>query len=183
MSSTLENYKKFPAQYNENGHGSALRVGRAFIFDADIPALAAAAALTVRFVTGDSAIVFETGDINTNQEEVLFEIYEDSTFTAPGALTTDFVRNMNRIINSAPEIVTYNTPTIDADGVLVAHQIAVGIAGQNQNQPGFGGVGQDISFILKPNTEHIFRVTNNSLLTVKVEAHYHYHEVDPVQYS
>lgn len=181
--SSLENYKHNPAQHIENGHGSSLRVGKAFIFDAAVEALAAAAALEVRFTTGDSAVLFETGDINTNQEKVLFEVYEDTTFTAPGSLVTTLIKNMNRLLANASEIATYTSPTVDADGELVIHQIAVGVAGQNQNQPGFGGSGQDVSFVLKPNTEHMFRITNQSLLAVNVEAHYHFHEVDPKQYN
>lgn len=180
--SGLSLFKPRPAQYIENGHGSALRNGKAFIFDASITALAAAGVINVRFTTGDLAILFESGDITINQEKVLFEIFEDSTFSAGGSLDTTLILNMNRLINTPSGISTYTTPTVSTTGVLVVHQIAVGAAGQNVNHPGFGGIGQDVSFVLKPNTEHLFRITNQSALAVDVEAHYHFHEIDPRQY-
>jgi len=181
--SDLQNGKPFPAQYIDNGHGTALRKGLAFIFDATITGLASGAIVLVRFITGDAAIIFESGDITINQEEVLFEIYEDTTFTAPGTEDANFIRKMNRISIINTEIITYSTPVVDTIGEIVVHQIATGTAGQNVNQPGFGGGVQDASFVLKPNTEHLFKVTNNSALAVDIEAHYHYHEAPAKEYS
>ncbi len=58
-----------------------------------------------------------------------------------------------------------------------------GQAGKNVNVPGFGGNVQDANFILKPNTEHLFKVTNNSALDINIEAHYFFREVNAKQYS
>ncbi len=181
--SVLTLFKPRPAQYIEDGQDTALRIGKTFIFDSNIPALASAASGLVRFTTGNSAIVFTGGEIIMNQEAVEFIVYEDTTYTDGGVLTTAYIRNMNRMINKSSEISTYDAPTVDVIGDVVAQQNAVGQSGKNVNQPGFGGGVQDANFILKPNTEHLFTVTNNSVLAVDVEAHYFFREVEARQYN
>lgn len=181
--SGLQNTRPNPTVYTENGHGTALRRGKAFIFDAHIVGLAAAASVIIRFVTGDSAVIFESGDIVINQEEVEFEVYEDTVFTSPGNVNTTFIRNMNRLSTNPTELVVYDTPVVNTIGELVVHQLAIGAAGQNVNNPGFGGGKGDVSFVLKPNTEHLFKVTNNSVLPVTLEAHYFFHEANAKEYT
>lgn len=181
--SSLTNSKPRPAAYEENGHDHALRDGNAYSFDAVLTALGVGAEAFIRFTTGDKAIIFEGGLIDTNQEEVLMEVYQDTTFTAPGAPNATYSRNMNNIIARATELVFYDAPTIDVIGERVLHQIAYGIAGQNVNQPGFGSGVADVSTVFKPNTEHVFRLKNDSILAVDIESHMFYREVNAKEYS
>lgn len=181
--SSLQNSKPRPAAYDENGHDHALRDGNAFVFDAVLVALASSAAAFIRFTTGDKAIIFEGGLIDTNQEEVVMEVYQNTTFSAPGALNATYVRNMNNIIGRVTELLIYDTPTVDVIGERVLHQIAYGIAGQNVNQPGFGSGVADVSTVLKPNTEHVFKLTNDSVLAVDIETHMFYREVNANEYQ
>ena len=180
--SSLDQYKQNPSQYTENGHGSSLRSGLAFTFEAIIAALASAGVAEVRFTTGANAIVFEGGDVNINQEDVLFEVYEDTTFTVAGTPNATYAKNSNRINPIATTITFYNGVTVDAAGTQVLRQSVKGAAGQNLNRPGFGSGGPDDSIILKPSTEHIFRITNNSALAVDVDARFKYREVSSIQY-
>ncbi len=120
--SSLNLFRPRPAQYVENGQDSAVRVGKTFIFDANITALPPTNSAIVRFTTGVSAIVFTGGELSVDQESSEFEVFEDSTFSASGVLTSALIRNMNRIINTASEIITYDTPTVTDNGVLVAQQ-------------------------------------------------------------
>lgn len=180
--SKLKDGKRFPAQYTENGHGTALRQGLAFAFKATIPALAAGASSIVRFVTGDRAIFFASGSVTINQEDVMLEVYEDVTFTNDGSLNTSFAINLNRVNPTSTQIQFYTGAVVSNIGTQVLQQSIKGVAGQNVNNPGFGTGGQDDASILKPNTEHIFKVTNNSVLAVDIDAVFKYNEADPTQY-
>lgn len=181
--SSLSDYNVRPAQHVENGHNTALRSGRSFSFHAEIPSLAPAAIAVIRFTTGDSPIVFENAIFNINQEEVTVEVYEDSTFTVAGTPNADYVLYNNRLKPAVTELAFYDGATVDAIGVRAMHDTIYGIAGQNVNQPGFGASTEESTIVLKPNTEHIFRITNNSVLAVAVESHVFYREADPREFE
>jgi len=177
--------KPLPALHVENSHGSALRSSSAFLFDASIAALAAAASNIIRFTTGDKAVLMESSEFSINQEKVKIEVYEDVTFTDPGSHIpkANLVTNMNRINPKDTQLVFFGAPTIDSQGIRVLHQDIFGIAGQNVNQPGVGASSQTAARIFKPNTEHVFIVTNESVLAVDIDAHFEYHEVNPNEYK
>ena len=183
MLGNLSPFRKGPAQHTENGHSSALRKGTSYIFDYEKVALGAAAVALVRFVTGDKAMVFEGGDVSINQEDILFEIFEESIFSAPGAENTDYARHLNRIKGVDTEILFYDTPTVTSPGNVVLHQHVLGAAGQNQNQPGFGSGGQDASTVFQPNTEHLLRITSASALAAHIEIHFFFHQAEVREYS
>lgn len=182
--SSLDNSKPRPAQHIENGHDSALRDGRAFIFHHEADALASDAEVFVRITTGDSAIVFEAVEFGINEEAVLFEMYEDVVFSSPGSVDTTFTLNMNRIKSDKDtELTLYTSPVVDTLGARVLHEEVKGVAGLNLIKPGFGTGTQANALVLKPNTEHVFTIKNNSVLAVDVETHFYYHEVTPNEYQ
>lgn len=181
--SSLDNAKPRPAGHIENGHNSALRDGAAFAFDPLSVAIGIGASVDTRFVTGDKATIFEGATFGTDQELVTFEVFEDVTFTVAGVLDDTIIRRVNRLSNREPEIDVYTGPTVDVLGPRILHDIIRGTASQGQNKPGFGTGSQAQEIVLKPNTEHIFRITNGSAAAVNVEPHVFYREVDPKQYN
>ena len=181
--SSLRNTKLNAALHVEDSHDASLRKGLSFIFDVDIAGLATNVTRYIRFTTGVNAVKFEGGDITINQERVVFTMYEDTTFTVNGVENTTYVRNLNRMDPLATQLQFFDTPTVNDVGSLVLHQAIVGTAGQNVNQPGVGTGGQEESVILKPNTEHVILLKNESILAVNVETHFFYHEVNPREYQ
>ncbi len=179
----LANFKARPSQYSENGHGTALRNKSAFAFDADIIALGAAASALVRFTTGDKAIVLDGGEFTFNQEDALAEVYEGTTFSAAGTPNATYAIPMNRLSSRETELTFYDSAVVDTIGTRILHQELIGAAGQNVTKPGFGAAGLEAIIVLKPNTEHIFKLTNNSVLAINIEAHFDFHEVDAKEYS
>ena len=181
--SSLDNTKPSSANHVENGHASALRLGAAFIFDPQSIAIGIGATTDVRFVTGDNATIFEGAAFGIDQELVTFQVFEDVVFSAPGTISTTIIRKANRLSAREPQIDVYTGPTVDTLGPIILHDILRGTASQGQNKPGFGSGSQDVSIILKPNTEHVFRITNGSAAIVNVEPHVFYREEDPRQYA
>ncbi len=181
--SSLENTKLNPTQHIENGHNTALRKGAAFAFDPLSLAIGIAGSVDVRFLTGDNATIFEGATFGTDQELITFEVFQDVTFTAAGDLDTTIIRKMNNMSSREPQIAVYTAPTVDTLGERILHDIVRGTASQGQNKPGFGTGAQAAEIVLKPNTEHIFRITNGSAAAVNVEPHVFYREVDPRQYA
>lgn len=181
--SSLDNTRPDPSLYIENGHDTALRKGAAFKFDPLTLAIGIAGVVEMRFLTGDNATVFEGANFGTDQEEVLFEVFEDVVFSAPGSLDATIIRKMNNMSLREPEIQVYTGPTVDTLGGRILHDVIRGAASQGQNKPGFGTGSQVNTIVLKPNTEHVFRITNASVVAVNVEAHVFYREVNPKQYA
>jgi len=183
--SSLEDGRPSPSLYVENGHDTALRRGTAFNFHAEIEALGAAAISEVRFKTGDLATIFEAAEFHINQELVTFEVYENVTFTVAGNIQpkTDFSNNMNRMSTRDTQLDFYTGVTVDTVGTRILHQAIVGEAGKNVSKPGFGSGGEAVTRLLKPNTEHVFRITNGSVLAANIEAHVNYREVTASQYK
>ena len=181
--SGLENSKPRPAAHIENGHNSALRDGATFSFDPLTLTILAAGVADVRFLTGDRATVFEGATFATDQELVTFEVFEDVVFSAPGNLDATIIRKTNRMSNREPEIQVYTAAVVDTLGPRILHDIVRGTASQGQNKPGFGTGSQAAEIVLKPNTEHVFRITNGSAATVNVEPHVFYREVNAKEYT
>lgn len=181
--SLLENNRPAPAQYTENGHDTALRKGAAFKFDPLTLPIGISGVVEMRFVTGDNATIFEGANFGIDQELVTFEVFQDVVFSAPGTLDTTIINKMNNVSSREPEIQVYTGPTVDTVGDRILHDIIRGTASQGQNKPGFGTGSQANTIVLKPNTEHVFRITNGSAAAVNVEPHVFYREVDSRDYT
>lgn len=181
--SDLANSKPRPSQYIENGHNSALRDGSSFGFVGSGIVLASSASISIRFTTGTFAIVFEAGRFTLDQENVLYEVYEDTTFSSPGSVNTAYIRKHNRLSLRESQIVTYDGAVVDSIGTQILNDRIRGVAAQGQNKPGFGSGGETDEIVLKPNTEHMFKITNDSLATVNTDVHFFFREVDPKQYN
>lgn len=181
--SSLDNARPNPTQFVENGHCIGLRRDASFGFDADGIVLAAGASAVVRFVTGDLAVVFEGGKFTVDQENVLFQVYEDVAFSADGVANLTYVHRHNRLSTRESQLVAYDGAVVDTLGDRILHDRVLGTAGQGQNKPGFGSDTAAPEIVLKPNTEHVFQVTNDSIAQANIEVHFSYREVDPREYS
>jgi len=180
--SSLEDSKPRPAQFIENGHETGLRSASDFCFNV-VHDIAKDAVVDVRFLTGDLAVEFLSAVFDINQELVIFEVFEDTIYSAPGTINPNIGCQMNRMSSRQTELEFYEAPTITSDGTLFMRQDVLGVAGQNVSKPGFGSGVVGAERILKPNTEHLFRITNSSALTSKVVVHIVYKEVNPKEYS
>lgn len=169
--SSLSNYQSYSAGHIENSHDSLLKLGRAFLFEIHQDAIAPAGVLNLRFLTGNLACIFEAAEFQINEEKVILQIYEDTLYSAPGALNSSYIRILNRIKNIPPLFEVYTGATITDDGTEIQHITITGAAGQSETKPGFGNAQGTKAFILKPNTEYLFRVTNNSVSAVDIDFH------------
>lgn len=181
--SSLLNRKPRPAQYIENSHDHALRDGNAFFMDFHADGLAVDGEVLVRFVTGDKAIVFENAVISMTEEQLLIEVFEDSVFSTAGVLNDTYAKRMNRIKTRETEIQFYDGAVASDEGVRFMHQVVRGVASQSTTKPGLGSSTDSATRVLKPNTEHIMKMTNKSAGPIDVEAQFFYREVDARMYQ
>ena len=181
--SDLKNRKPNPAQHTENGHITALRKGAAFVFDPLTVAIDIGLSVDVRFTTGDLAVIFEGATFAVDQEFVTFQVFEDVVFSNNGVLNSTYIRKANRMSGRDSQVQTYDGAVVDTLGPLVLHDIVRGQASQGQNKPGFGTGSNVAETVLKPNTEHTFRITNGSAAIVNVEPHSFFREENPLEYA
>jgi len=96
---------------------------------------------------------------NLNSEgKILVEVFEGADLT--GGDNNVFVENLNRSSNKTPGTNVLDSPTVNGTGVKIFEQV-FGSTGAAQNTKS-GGVSKGSKFILKPDTEYLVRVTNQS---------------------
>jgi hypothetical protein len=83
-------------------------------------------------------------------------LIENPTVNAVGTALTEY--NLNRTSTNTPSTVTYHTPTVAAGTELVAQLLP----GGQGPKAGGGQVAADSEWVLKPNEDYVFRVTNIS---------------------
>jgi len=111
----------------------------------------------ILIVTTSKAVSFTAGI--TVQGDATLRIFEDTVAT-PNAATSTF--NANRNFEDSSSIIIHESPTVSNDGTELG---AVAVpAGTKKDAVGFdldlGG-----GFILKPNTNYLMRITNESQAT------------------
>ncbi len=108
------------------------------------------------------------------------ELFEGATITAPGTLVDTF--NANRNSTNTASTLIYANPTISADGtridVVLLPEIATGGGGGPGGGTG-GSQGPDVGeeWILKPATDYIIRLTNNSGASCDANCHMFWYEL------
>ena len=87
--------------------------------------------------------------------------YEGTTTSAQGTVVSSF--NLNRNSVNTPQMVITSAPTVTDVGTEIHFQWAPPTAaGQGQSPQGIGDVEQGEEWILIPDEQYLFRVTNNS---------------------
>ncbi len=115
-------------------------------------------------ITGNMAA---EGDFETG-------LYEDCTFSAAGTALVE--SNMNRSSATVAATAITHTPTITGDGTL----LFVGWMISGTKGKATGGVARvDTEWILKPNSDYLYRMTNRSEATSIVAMTLQWYELGP----
>ena len=124
--------------------------------------------------TGTHEMVFQTGDcyphlnkqrISVGAGDITIQGYEGATFSSAG--TPLVPQNSNRNSSNTPCMAVSYTPTLTTDGVLIhTTWVPPTASGVGQTQSGMANVDAGEEWILKPNTNYLFRITNSSGSTI-----------------
>jgi hypothetical protein len=114
------------------------------------------------FTLGDTP-----GDLN---------FYEGTTATDDGTVVPNFNRNRNS--SRAAGMVITHTPTLTLDGTLLHTRLVPDVGGPGGNVG--GAVSPDLGeeWILKPETNYLIRLTNNSGADIVVTYEIYWYELD-----
>jgi len=118
--------------------------------------IAAGAVFYIQIKTGSKTVHFKPTNISTDADKFVIEFIENPTLT--DGTTPAVLINRNRISNNLPESVFYSDPTNVSGGTKIDEFYLGGSVG-------FKDVGGDIiagvnEFILKPNTNYVYKITN-----------------------
>lgn len=91
---------------------------------------------------------------------VNIEIYEGTTVSADGSAVSTFNRNRNS--TRTPTCTAFTGPTITGDGTLIHDRYVPSAGGSGVNTVGIIGDGAGEEWLLKPSTNYLIRLTNNS---------------------
>jgi len=110
----------------------------------------------IQIKTGAKTVHFKPTNIATDADKFAIEFLESPTLTDGSTAIT--VINRNRTSSNTPETVLYSDPT-DVSGGTKIDEFYIG------GSVGFKAVGGDIiagvnEFVLKPNTNYIYKITN-----------------------
>ena len=117
----------------------------------------------ILIVTGTNRVTLTLSTSLGAESETRF--YEGTSVTNNGTLTTTANRNRYNIGNSFTSSV-YHTPTISSLGVLINEDYFP--AGLKNKEVGSSSEETSV-WILKPNTNYLFRITNTSNSTEKAQ--------------
>lgn len=127
-------------------------------------ALADTASIEILIQTGDQA--FHTKLEASASGDTLIYIFEDTTFSAAGTAVT--MSNHNRDSVKAFDGTVTHTPTLTTDGTQL-NGVSF-IAAGTKHTGGGGDFGFSNEYILAPNTDYLFRITNVSGGAIKIAA-------------
>lgn len=105
--------------------------------------------------TGDKVAHLLGYHIIADSNDLLVQFFEAPTVTANGTQQT--VVSRNRVTSEAPEMQVFTGPTVTADGTLL-NASKIFASGQGANKVG-GDTTIPIEWLLKPNTDYIFKLT------------------------
>lgn len=99
--------------------------------------------------------------VNLSAGDVDIVQYEGATITAPGTPVSTF--NTNRNSSNVPSTLIYGAPTVGADGTEIHRMWTPSMGtGIGQSQVGISDAEAGEEWILKPSTDYLMRITNNS---------------------
>jgi len=127
---------------------------------------------SVRFLgrTGDITSHLWSFSVKVDQAPMTIEFFEAPTVTADGTAQTP--RNRNRQSDIVPLMQVFANPTVSADGTLL---LADKIFGDQKTVTSETLEGE---WLLKKNTDYIFKITNNSNQTANLSAGFNWLEQD-----
>lgn len=102
-----------------------------------------------------------------------FFVYENTDFSAEG--TTITPSNHNRTSDKVPSLVSTYGPTLNSTGTLIWQQYIVGGTG-GMSPGGHSNGGSEVA-VLAPNTNYLFRLTNQAGTAQPLQIIIGFHEV------
>lgn len=120
--------------------------------------------------TGDITAHLSGFQIDSDSAPILVEFFEAPTVTSPGTQQTPV--NRNRQITATATLDVFAGSTISADGVLLKVSKILG------TQKTVSGQALPGEWLLKKNTDYIFKITNQSNQTASIVAGFNWIEAD-----
>lgn len=120
--------------------------------------------------TGDITAHLSGFQIDSDAAPILVEFFEAPTVTSTGAAQTAI--NRNRQITATPEMQVFAGATVSADGTKL---LTSKIQGTQKTVSGQSLPGE---WLLKKNTDYVFKITNQSNQTANISAGFNWLEAD-----
>ncbi len=114
-------------------------------------------------VTGAKAVSFFSSFLVTGDAEA--RMFEDTEVSDPGAAQT--LVNRDRTSSAISTVTMFTGPTVTDDGTQLAEVLLPGGSDKNASK-NFGADLEVDPYVLKPNTNYLFRLTNLTSSTVAV---------------
>ena len=109
------------------------------------------------------------GSMSSDGKSQVF-LYESPTTTDDGTGLSEFCMNRETVV--APTVTLFRDPTVSADGT----ELECGVTGQAGKFTAGGGTISGAYWLLKPNTNYLIKVTNDSGGVAGIAIHYEWHE-------
>lgn len=149
----------------------AIRDGVAFQVDGR-NSLANGASMIFIAKVGALPLHFINFSLEVSAGEVVMELFENPTITSNGTLVSS--NNKNRVSTNTSLTACYGGGTVSSNGTLIAKHSILS-AGQGAfTLGGSGGFGGE--WLLKPNEDYLFKITNNSGSTIQYSINFYYFE-------
>ena len=144
-----------------------------------ITGVANGASVEVFMRTGTIPVHFTRAQFTLGRGDIDINTYEDTTVSADG--TPIVIFNTNRISTNTPEMDIFGGATIVTDGnqmhTLWAHPTGTGVG----NAIGLSEVSNGEEWILKPATNYMVRLTNNSGASITFSYEFLFYETDYIK--
>ncbi len=108
----------------------------------------------------------------TTDGEVILELYENPTITSNGTAVAS--NNKNRSSTNTSLTACYGGTTASSNGTLIARHHILGSGQGAFTAGGSGGFGGE--WLLKPNEDYLFKITNSSGSTIQYSVSFYYFE-------
>lgn len=144
--------------YSVDEISHAVHFGIAFMVS-NIGVILAGATVSMLGRTGSKEVHLDGFDIAGSDGNMSVNMYEAPTISADG-IPVDIIAR-NRAKSEAPTHTVFANPTITGVGLLLEHSEVFSTGSQGSHLTGSSGnISED--WILKPNTEYLIQITNNS---------------------
>jgi hypothetical protein len=155
---------------------NAVHEGRAFAINSK-GTITAGSTLRMHGRTGDKEVHFDHFHVATSKGFISLALYEAPTVTVLGSVVPALNRKRNSLI--VPTMIVYGGSTITVNGTLLEEHTIYDTGGTGSHlTQGSGGI--DADWILKPNTDYQFMITNTDSTSVNYTARFIWAERDPI---
>lgn len=113
---------------------------------------------------------------NTGAGNIDVYFFEGTTVSANGTQLT--AGNINRNSSNTPDMDVYHTPTITGDGTQVAHHWSPPTGAGIGNTIGVTDITNGEEWLLKPSTNYLIRITNNSGGSIDIWTEFLWYELN-----